>query len=51
MIDTAELTPEEAAQGIILHLEREGFIGVNGFGATSEPTLVGQMELPICTWR
>ncbi|MGH2795025.1 MAG: bifunctional sulfate adenylyltransferase/adenylylsulfate kinase [Actinomycetota bacterium] len=26
-IDTTELTPEEAAQQIILHLEREGFIG------------------------
>jgi sulfate adenylyltransferase len=30
MIDTADLTPEEAAQEIILHLEREGFIGANG---------------------
>jgi len=30
VINTAELTPEEAAQEIILHLEREGFIGVNG---------------------
>jgi sulfate adenylyltransferase len=29
-INTAELSPEEAAQEIILHLEREGFIGVNG---------------------
>lgn len=29
-IDTADLTPEEAAQEIILHLEREGFIGANG---------------------
>ncbi len=29
-IDTAELTAEEAAQEIILHLEREGFIGVAG---------------------
>jgi len=29
MIDTAELTAEEAAQEIILHLEREGFIGVS----------------------
>jgi sulfate adenylyltransferase len=26
-IDTGELSPEEAAQEIILHLEREGFIG------------------------
>ncbi|MFY9560993.1 MAG: bifunctional sulfate adenylyltransferase/adenylylsulfate kinase [Terriglobales bacterium] len=30
VIDTAKLSPEEAAQAIILHLEREGFIGVNG---------------------
>jgi sulfate adenylyltransferase len=30
VIDTGELSPEEAAQEIILHLEREGFIGVNG---------------------
>ena len=28
VIDTAELSAEEAAQEIILHLEREGFIGV-----------------------
>jgi len=27
VIDTADLTPEEAAQEIILHLEREGFVG------------------------
>ncbi len=33
VIDTAELSPEEAAQEIILHLEREGFIGVNGHPA------------------
>jgi sulfate adenylyltransferase len=30
VIDTAQLSPEEAAQSIILHMEREGFIGVNG---------------------
>ena len=30
VIDTAHLSPEEAAQSIILHMEREGFIGVNG---------------------
>jgi sulfate adenylyltransferase len=29
VINTADLTPEETAQEIILHLEREGFIGVN----------------------
>jgi sulfate adenylyltransferase len=33
VINTAELTPEEAAQEIILHLEREGFIGLNGEAA------------------
>lgn len=30
VINTSDLSPEEAAQEIILHLEREGFIGVNG---------------------
>jgi len=30
VINTADLSAEEAAQEIILHLEREGFIGVNG---------------------
>jgi sulfate adenylyltransferase len=30
VLDTAELTPDEAAQEIILYLEREGYIGVNG---------------------
>src|SRR5438045_8614029 len=30
VIDTSNSTPEEAAQDIILHLEREGYIGVNG---------------------
>ena len=29
VIDTTELTAEEAAQRILLHLEKEGFIGVN----------------------
>jgi sulfate adenylyltransferase len=33
VIDTAQLTPEEAAQEIILHLEREGFVGVIGESA------------------
>jgi sulfate adenylyltransferase len=28
-INTAEMTAEEAAQTIILHMEREGFIGIN----------------------
>lgn len=35
VIDTAELTAEEAAQEIILHLEQQGFIGVNGESASS----------------
>lgn len=30
VIDTTDLTPEEAAQEIFLHLQRQGFIGVNG---------------------
>ena len=34
VIDTGDLSPEEAAQSIILHLEREGFIGV-----TPEPAM------------
>src|SRR5213075_1256588 len=29
-VDTGELSPEEAAQEIILHLEREDFVGING---------------------
>ena len=33
VINTAELSPEEAAQEIILHLEQQGFIGVNGTSA------------------
>jgi sulfate adenylyltransferase len=33
VINTADLSPEEAAQQIILHMEREGFIGVNGHSA------------------
>jgi sulfate adenylyltransferase len=32
-INTADLSPEEAAQEIILHLEREGFVGVSNNGA------------------
>ncbi len=31
-IDTSDLSPEEAAQEIFLHLEKEGYIGVNGDG-------------------
>jgi sulfate adenylyltransferase len=30
VIDTTDLSPEEAAQEIFLYLEREGFVGVNG---------------------
>jgi sulfate adenylyltransferase len=33
VIDTTDLTPEEAAQEIFLYLEREGFVGVNGEGS------------------
>lgn len=35
VINTAELSAEEAAQEIILHLERQGFIGVNGEPASA----------------
>jgi sulfate adenylyltransferase len=34
VIDTAGLSPEEAAQQIILHLQREGFIGAAGRNGT-----------------
>jgi sulfate adenylyltransferase len=30
VIDTTDMTPDEAAQEIILHLEKQGFIGTNG---------------------
>ncbi len=30
VIDTTNVTPEEAAQQIILHLEKEGYVGANG---------------------
>ena len=30
VVDTTDATPEEAAQQIILHLKREGYIGING---------------------
>ncbi len=33
VINTADLSPEEAAQTIILHLEREGFIGASSANA------------------
>ena len=33
VINTSELSPEEAAQRIILHLKRQGFISVNGDAA------------------
>jgi sulfate adenylyltransferase len=35
VIDTGEFSAEEAAQKIILHLERQGFIGVNRSEATA----------------
>ncbi len=28
MLDTTQLTPEQAAQEVLLYLEREGFVGV-----------------------
>ena len=38
VIDTGELSAEESAQEIILHLEREGFIGVNGESTVASAT-------------
>ena len=35
VINTADLTPEEAAQEVILHLEREGFVGINAGAASA----------------
>ena len=35
VINTADLTPEESAQEIILHLEQEGFVGVNAGAAST----------------
>jgi hypothetical protein len=32
VIDTTEVSPDEAAQQIILHLEREGYIGAETEG-------------------
>ena len=32
VIQSTELTPEQAAQEVLLHLEKEGYIGVNGGG-------------------
>jgi sulfate adenylyltransferase len=32
VLDTSDLSPEEAAQAVILHLEREGYVGANGGG-------------------
>jgi sulfate adenylyltransferase len=32
VIPTTKLTPEQAAQEVLLHLEKEGYVGVNGDG-------------------
>ena len=32
VLRTADLTPEQSAQQVLLHLESEGYIGVNGDG-------------------
>jgi len=36
VIDTADVTPEEAAQEVFLHLEREGYIGPSGDGKAGQ---------------
>jgi len=33
VLDTTEMSPGEAAQEILIHLEREGYVGVNGGSA------------------
>ena len=47
VIDTADFTPDEAAQEIILYLEREGYIGEvgvsSGAGRSASPTPVAVM--------
>jgi len=41
VIDTTQLTPEEAAQEIFLHLEKEGFVGANGQGTMASAAFAG----------
>jgi len=41
VIDTTDLTPEEAAQEVFLHLEKEGFIGVNRHGTIAAESAAG----------
>jgi sulfate adenylyltransferase len=41
VIDTTDLTPDEAAQEIFLHLEKEGFIGVSSQGTLSSERATG----------
>jgi len=40
-IDTSDTSPEEAAQEIFLHLEREGFIGASGQDGTASTGVAG----------
>jgi sulfate adenylyltransferase len=42
VIDTADMTPDEAAQQIFLHLEKHGFIGTNGSASSASQGAVGQ---------
>jgi sulfate adenylyltransferase len=41
VIDTTHLTPEEAAQEIFLHLEKDGFVGANGGGTMASAAVAG----------
>ena len=41
VIDTADLTPEEAAQEVFLHLQKEGFVGVNDHGGMAPASAAG----------
>jgi len=46
VLDTTDLTPGEAAQEILLHLQRQGFIGVNGKGIRQRATPSAQVCSP-----
>jgi sulfate adenylyltransferase len=41
VIDTTDLTPEEGAQEVLLHLQKQGFIGVNSHGTTAPASAAG----------
>ena len=44
-VDTAELSPEEAAQEIVLHLEREGSSGITATGLTNKSLAAAPLRI------